>query len=85
MNQFELLWNKYPKRVGKKEVLCYYNKVIKKGETFDVIDQGVDNYIEYIKNEDTPDILIKNGSNWFKGECWNDEHEVNYHNIDFPF
>lgn len=29
MNQFELLWNKYPKRVGKKEVLYYYNEAIK--------------------------------------------------------
>lgn len=85
MNQFELLWKKYPKRVGKKEALYYYNEAIKKGETFDTIEQGLDNYIEYLKNEDIPDITIKNGSNWFKGECWDDDYEVSYHNIDFPF
>ena len=85
INQFELLWKKYPKRVGKKEALYYYNEAIKRGETFDVIKRGLDNYIEYLKNEDTPDIIIKNGSNWFKGECWNDEYEVYYNNIDFPF
>ena len=85
MNQFELLWNKYPKRVGKKEALYYYNEAIKKGETFDTIEQGLDNYIEYLKNEDIPDITIKNGSNWFKGECLDDDYEVSYHNIDFPF
>ena len=43
----------------------------------------MDNYVEYLKSEDTPDIIIKNGSNWFKGECWNDEYEVYYNNIDF--
>lgn len=85
INQFELLWKKYPKRVGKKEALYYYNEAIKKGETFDVIKRELDNYIEYLKNEAPPDIIIKNGSNWFKGECWNDEYEVYYNNIDFPF
>lgn len=62
-----MLWKKYLKRVGKKEALYYYNKAIKKGETFDVIKRGLDNYIEYLKNEAAPDIIIKNGSNWFKG------------------
>lgn len=85
INQFELLWNKYPKRVGKKEALYYYNQAIKNGESFEIIEQGLDNYIEHLKNDDTPDIHIKYGSNWFKNECWDDEYEVNYHNIDFPF
>lgn len=85
INQFELLWKRYSKRVGKKEALYYYNEVIKMGETFNFIKQGLDNYIEYLKNEDTPDIIIKNGSNWFKGECWDDEYEVYYNIIDFPF
>lgn len=85
INQFELLWDKYPKRTGKKEALYYYNQAIKNGESFDTIEQGLDNFIEHLKIDDTPDIHIKNGSNWFKGECWNDEFEVNYHNIDFPF
>ena len=31
MNKFELLWNKYPKKVGKKEALNYYNEAIKMG------------------------------------------------------
>lgn len=85
INQFELLWNRYPKKVGKKEALNYYNEAIKNGGSFDIIEQGLDNYIEHLKDDDTPDIHIKNGSNWFKNECWNDEYEVNYNNIDFPF
>lgn len=65
MTERILLSKKYPKRVGKKEALYYYyyNEAIKKGETFDTIEQGLDNYIEYLKNEDIPDITIKNGSN----------------------
>lgn len=85
INQFELLWNKYPKKVGKKEALYYYNQAIKKGESFDIIEQGVDNYIEYLNNEETPDIHIKYGSNWFKNECWNDEYETNNHYFDDIF
>ena len=69
VNQFEFLWNKYPKKVGKKETLYYYNQAIKNGESFDVIEQGLDNYIDYLKNEGIPDIHIKYGSNWFKNEC----------------
>ena len=80
-----MLWKKYPKKVGKKEALNYYNEAIKNGKSFDIIEQGLNNYIEHLKYDDTPDIHIKNGSNWFKNECWNDEYEVNYNNIDFPF
>lgn len=29
IKQFEFLWNKYPKKVGKKEALYYYNQAIK--------------------------------------------------------
>lgn len=77
INQFEFLWSKYPKRVGKKEALYYYNQAIKNGESFEFIEQGLNNYIEHLKNDDTPDIHIKYGSNWFKNECWNDEYETN--------
>lgn len=77
INQFELLWNKYPKKVGKKEALYYYDQAIKNGESFEIIEQGLDNYIEHLKNDDKPDIHIKYGSNWFKNECWNDEYEIN--------
>lgn len=85
INQFELLWNKYPKRVGKKEALYYYNQAIKNRESFEIIEQGLDNYIEHLKNDDTPDIHIKYGSNWFKNECWNDEYETNNHYFDDIF
>lgn len=85
INQFEFLWNKYPKKVGKKEALYYYNQAIKNGESFDFIEQGLDNYIDYLKNEGTPDIHIKYGSNWFKNEYWNDEYETNNHYFDDIF
>lgn len=85
ISQFELLWSKYPKKVGKKEALYYYNRAIKKGESFNIIEQGLDNYIDYLNNDGTPDIHIKYGFNWFKNECWNDEYETNNHYFDDIF
>lgn len=76
-NQFESLWSKYPKKVGKAEALHYYDTAIKNGESFDIIDQGIDNYNEYINYNMTQDIFIKNGSTWFKNGCWNDNYEIN--------
>lgn len=82
-SQFDSLWNKYPKKVGKKEALHYYNEAIKNGESFDIIKHGIEKYLEYLLENDPPDILIKNGFNWFKGNCWNDDYEVNYSNFDY--
>ena len=60
--QFEFLWDKYPKKIGKGVALYYYNKAIKNGESFDVIGEGLDNYIKYIEENGTQDIFIKNAS-----------------------
>ena len=75
--QFEFLWDKYPKKIGKSAALYYYNKAIKNGESFDAISEGLDNYIKYIEENGTQDLFIKNASTWFKSECWNDEYETN--------
>lgn len=69
---------------SKKDKLKLINEVLN-GKSFDVIEQGLDNYIDYLKNEGTPDIHIKYGSNWFKNECWNDEYETNNHYFDDIF
>ncbi|MGN1324337.1 MAG: hypothetical protein ACI4VR_03980 [Bacilli bacterium] len=76
-SQFEYLWNKYPRKIGKNEALYYYDKAIKNGELFDIIGGGLENYINYIEEKNTQDLFIKNGSTWFKGECWNDEYPTN--------
>ena len=46
--QFDVLWDKYPKKIGKAEALKCYNEAIQEGYSFDVINQGLDNYIKYI-------------------------------------
>lgn len=46
--QFDVLWDKYPKKIGKAEALYCYNEAIQEGYSFDVINQGLDNYIKYI-------------------------------------
>lgn len=42
--QFDVLWDKYPKKIGKAEALKCYNEAIQEGYSFDVMD----NYIKYI-------------------------------------
>lgn len=84
-NQFDYLWNKYPKKIGKKDAIQYYNDAINEGESFEDIKNGLDNYLKYIKESDMQDIFIKNGSNWFKDYGWNDEYTNNEFDIDKVF
>lgn len=72
--EFERLWNIYPKKQGKKDALKHFIKVRKKGVDFDVILKGLENYNEYIKQTNKSQQYIKQGSTWFNQECWNDEY-----------
>lgn len=72
--QFDVLWNKYPRKVGKAEALKYYNEAIEDGHSFDIINQGLDKYIRYIEINGTEKEFIKKGSSWFNGYCWEDEY-----------
>lgn len=84
-NQFDYLWNKYPKKIGKKDALQYYNDAINEGESFENIRNGLNNYLEYIKESNVQEIFIKNGSNWFKDYSWNNEYTNNEFDIDKVF
>lgn len=84
-NQFDYLWNKYPKKIAKKDALQYYNDAINEGESFEDIKNGLNNYLEFVKESDMQDIFIKNGSNWFKNYGWNDEYTNNEFDIDKVF
>ena len=72
--EFERLWNIYPKKQGKKDALKHFIKVRKKGVDFDTILKGLENYNEYIKQTNKSQQYIKQGSTWFNQECWNDEY-----------
>lgn len=74
---FEKLWKLYPKKVGKPQAFKAYKKFIKKKDvTNKKIQTGIVNYLKQINIQRTTKEYIKNGSTWFKDECWNDEYNV---------
>lgn len=77
MDDFESLWELYPRKLGKKKAIAAYEKAIKKGVSFETIKRGIENYNKQIKANKTDTAYIKHGSTWFNGECWNDEYVTN--------
>lgn len=69
--EFDALWNKYPRRVGKKDALRHYKAARKEAIRFEDIDRGLDKYIEYCRGK--PEQYIMQGSTWFCGHHWDDE------------
>ena len=72
--EFEQLWELYPNKKSKKKALGYYINARKKGTTYEEIESGLYNYLDYIKNDKVEVQFIKHGSTWFNQECWNDEY-----------
>lgn len=74
---FEKLWKLYPRKEGKKEAFEAYKRAIKKDTTNKDIQTGIVSYLKYINAQSIEKQYVKQGSTWFKGECWDDEYNVN--------
>lgn len=74
--EFNIIWNIYPRKQGKANALKSYMKARKKGVTKETIYNGLQNYINYIKIEKIQSQFIKQGSTWFNQECWNDDYTI---------
>lgn len=75
-NEFEMLWNRYPKKEGKKQAKKAFLKARKENVSLEKINSGLNDYINYIQAQSVEPQYIKHGSTWFNGECWNDEYNV---------
>ena len=73
-NEFNSLWSIYPRKEGKTNSLKAYQKARKNGVAFEIIKQGLENYVNYCKANKTERQYIKQGSTWFNQQCWNDEY-----------
>lgn len=76
IDEFEKLWQLYPRKIGKPKALKSYQKARKNGTTYEEVLQGVNAYIKQIEANKTKTEYIKHGSTWFNGQCWLDEYEV---------
>ena len=66
IEEFEALWQKYPRKAGKPRALQGYLSMIKNGElTFAVASRALDNYLYQCKKDKTEPQYIINGNNFF--------------------
>lgn len=74
-SEFESLWKKYPRKIGKQKALLNYIKA-RKGDkyTFEAIANGIEMYINYIHYHNVSDEYIQHGSTWFNQESWNNDY-----------
>jgi hypothetical protein len=74
-NEFEHLWNFYPKKQDKKRAMQSFLKA-RKEVSLETIKSGLTNYVQYIQINNIEPQFIKNGSTWFNGQCWNDDYTI---------
>lgn len=74
--EFNKLWEYYPNKKGKEEARKKYISARKDGVTYELIAQGLKNYLNYIKSENIELKYIKHGSTWFNKKCWNDDYKI---------
>ena len=76
-NEFNELWELYPRKQGKKKALDKYIQCIKNNITnYEIVKQGIINYNRHIEKNKVPNQYIKQGSTWFNNECWNDQYDI---------
>ena len=73
---FERLWKMYPNKKGKERAKKSYLSAKKDKVTDEEIEQGIKNYLNYIKFEEIQPRYIKNGSTWFNQRCWQDDYTI---------
>lgn len=75
-DEFQEVWNIYPRKEGRKNALKAYIKARKNGTSKETILSGLNAYISKIKAERTETQYIKHGSSWFSQECWLDDYSA---------
>lgn len=76
-DEFEKLWEIYPKKQGKKAALKSYEKAREDGAaTYEQIRKGMEDYIAFIKAENRDMQYVKQGSTFFSQEAWRDDWSV---------
>lgn len=80
--EFETLWELYPRKVSKKEALKCYIRARKNGVDYDTVKRGIENYNQFIRQNGVKKEYIKHGSTWFNQECWNDEYNIKKTEVD---
>ena len=76
--QFNKLWDKYPKKIGKEQAFKAFSNHRLSGIFETDMEDGLDKYLKYIKENNIEDRYIKNGSTWFYNKGWEDVYPEKY-------
>ncbi|SRR5216684_3965739 len=72
LNWFEEFWNKYPRRIAKKDAARALDKVRRSGEVeFQALLKAVENFARSVKGKDPQ--YIPHPATWINGGRWDDE------------
>ena len=72
--EFEEIWQLYPRKVGKSPALQKYIKARQEGVEYKTIKDGVERYAEFVKGKDEK--YIRHGKTWFNQKGWDDEYNI---------
>jgi hypothetical protein len=62
---FKIAWKSYPKKLGKRDSIKHFKKLINTPEDFNNLLQGIDNYKKYIERHVSEYQFILHGSTFF--------------------
>lgn len=74
LNEFEDLWQQYPRKQGKAKALEAYKRARKAGVDKTTVLDGISRYNAQITANKTKEKYIMQGSTWFNGKRWEDEY-----------
>lgn len=73
-DEFDTLWDLYPKKQGKKKAFDAYKRAKKNGTTFEEVRQGILNYVNYITAKKIDMQFVKQGATFFSQMAWQDDY-----------
>jgi hypothetical protein len=74
-SEFERLWKLYPRKMGKANAQKSFIKARKKDKIpYEIIENGIYRYIDYLELLGTEEQYIMHGSTWFGQMKWQDEY-----------
>lgn len=73
-DEFDILWNHYPRKEGRKDALKHYKAARRQGADFNDVYNGVCRFADEMRG--TEKQYIPMGSTWFCGRRWEDEEVV---------
>jgi len=74
-SEFEQLWKLYPRKMGKAKARISFIKARKKDKIpYEIIENGIYRYIDYLEAQGTEEQYIMHGSTWFGQMKWQDEY-----------